>query len=81
MTGRNSSALGIGLDITPLGGVVWLGSRGRFGRRSLVASATRGKSELQRAGCWLTASQGDLQESATENIPPFSRGLRASGTR
>ena len=26
----------------------------------------RGKSELHRAGCWLTASEGDLKESATE---------------
>ena len=28
--------------------------------------ARRGKSELHRAGCWLTASQGDLKDSATE---------------
>jgi hypothetical protein len=26
----------------------------------------RGKSELQRAECWLIASEGDLKESATE---------------
>ena len=30
----------------------------------------RGKSGLQRAGCWLTASRGDSKESATENKPP-----------
>ena len=28
-----------------------------------------GKSELQRAGCWVTPSPGDGKESATENIP------------
>jgi len=26
----------------------------------------RGKSELHRAGCWVTPSEGDLKESATE---------------
>lgn len=26
----------------------------------------RGKSELHRAGCWVTPSRGDLKESATE---------------
>lgn len=26
----------------------------------------RGKSELRRAGCWVTPSEGDLKESATE---------------
>jgi hypothetical protein len=31
---------------------------------------TRGKSELHRAGCWLTASRGDSQDSATESRPP-----------
>src|SRR5687767_7470719 len=41
--------------------------------RPPVASATGGKSELHRAGCWLTASRGDLQESATESTPPISR--------
>ena len=30
----------------------------------------RGKSELRRAGCWITSSEGDLKESATEKIPP-----------
>ena len=32
----------------------------------LTFKVRRGKSELQRAGCWLTASQGDLKDSATE---------------
>ena len=26
----------------------------------------RGKSGLRRAGCWITSSQGDLKDSATE---------------
>jgi len=35
----------------------------------------RGKSEHCRAGCFVTRSPGDRQESATENIPPrFDRG-------
>ena len=45
-----------------------------------------GKSELHRAGCWLTASEGDLKESATENTPPslrihFKNSTGATGTR
>ena len=32
----------------------------------------RGRSGLHRAGCWLTASRGDPQESATENRPPMA---------
>ncbi len=32
---------------------------------------TGGKSELHRAGCWLTASGGDPKDSATENKPPL----------
>ena len=39
-------------------------------RRSLPSG--RGKSELQRAACWLTARRGDATESATENRPPGS---------
>ena len=31
---------------------------------------SRGKSELRRAGCWVTPSGGDPKASATENIPP-----------
>jgi hypothetical protein len=40
----------------------------------------RGRSGLRRAGCWLTASRGDPQESATENKPPMGGGLRAAVT-
>ena len=32
----------------------------------------RGRSGLHRAGCWLTASRGDPQDSATENRPPMA---------
>jgi len=37
-------------------------------RRAIAARlrSRRGKSELHRAGCWITSSQGDLKESATE---------------
>ena len=41
------------------------GGRGAARRR-------RGKSGLHRAGCWLTASRGDPQESATESRPPMA---------
>ena len=27
-----------------------------------------------KEGCWLTASEGNLRESATENIPPKGKG-------
>ena len=30
------------------------------------ALCPRGKSELHRAGCWVTPSEGNLKESATE---------------
>jgi hypothetical protein len=44
------------------GGLRRAGNReGRLSRGGL-----RGKSELHRAGCWLTASGGDPQDSATE---------------
>jgi len=33
-------------------------------------TATRGKSGHRRIWCRLTTGQGDLKESATENIPP-----------
>ena len=50
----------------------------RPGGRSTDRSAgpCRGRSGLRRAGCWLTASRGDPQESATERKPPMA-GLRA----
>src|SRR5690606_10200629 len=37
---------------------------------------TGGKSELHRAGCWLTASRGDSKESATESKPPGTSRVR-----
>ncbi len=37
----------------------------------------RGRSGLRRAGCWLTASRGDPQDSATESRPPMA--LRRTG--
>src|SRR3984885_15008094 len=40
------------------------------------AGSCRGRSGLHRAGCWLTASRGDPQDSATERKPPRA-GLRA----
>ncbi len=40
---------------------------GKLDRQSLVAFvATRGKSGLHRAGCWITSSQRELKDSATE---------------
>ena len=47
---------------------------GRGTNRS--AGPCRGRSGLRRAGCWLTASRGDPQDSATERKPPMA-GLRA----
>ncbi len=38
--------------------------------RMIARRPAGGKSELHRAGCWLTPSLGDEKESATENIPP-----------
>ncbi len=35
-----------------------------------------GKSGLRRAGCWVTPSLGDEQESATESRPPRICGVR-----
>ena len=34
--------------------------------------SVRGTSGLHRAGCWVTPSRGDPQESATENRPPMA---------
>ena len=36
------------------------------------AGPCRGRSGLRRAGCWLTASRGDPQDSATERKPPMA---------
>ena len=46
----------------------------RAGRSPRRRFSRGGKSGLQRAACWLTASGGDPRESATENTPPNSRG-------
>lgn len=37
---------------------------------------TGGKSGQRRVGCWLTARQRELTESAAENIPPMAFGHR-----
>ena len=50
-------------------------ARGReYGARNIVAGdrITGGKSGQRRAGCWLTARQRELTESATENKPPMA---------
>src|SRR2546421_8076892 len=39
-------------------------------RQAIADGNVRGKSELHRARCWLTASEGDLKESATETYRP-----------
>lgn len=42
-------------------------------------SGAGGKSGLHRAGCWVTPSLGDEQESATESKPPSAyRALDAA---
>lgn len=65
-SGRDESPnLGVNLHIT-LG--IWSRANGR--RLSLRAG---GKSGLHRAGCWITSSLGDEQESATESRPPRRR--------
>ncbi len=35
-----------------------------------ASNGAGGKSGLPRAGCWVTPSLGDEQESATESRPP-----------
>ena len=45
----------------------------------LLYEGAGGKSEHHRAGCFVTRSPGDRQESATENIPP--RFLRGKGEK
>ena len=56
----------------------WQVTVSRPGGRGTGRSAgpCRGRSGLHRAGCWLTASRGDPQDSATESKPPMA-GLRA----
>jgi len=41
----------------------------RYG--SFITAISGGKSGLQRAGCWIISSQGNLKESATENRLPW----------
>ena len=48
-------------------------------RRLLQDGAAGGKSELHRAGCWLTASRREPKDSATENRPPRDAGDGATG--
>ena len=40
------------------------------GVRDLPSLDAGGKSELRRAGCFVTRSRGDAKESATERKPP-----------
>jgi len=42
----------------------------RGGKAIAGANSAGGKSELRRAGCRVTPGEGNLKESATENIPP-----------
>ena len=48
-------------------------SRLGLSEESCPTGSGRGRSGLHRAGCWLTASRGDPQDSATENRPPMAR--------
>jgi len=43
-----------------------------------ISFVAGGKSGLHRAGCWVTPSLGDEEESATESKPPpaLARGVR-----
>ena len=50
------------------------GESAGWSRRGRFPALRRGRSGLHRAGCWLTASRGDPQESATENRPPMASG-------
>ena len=42
----------------------------------VAESYHRGKSELHRAGCWVTPRRGDPTESATETYRPALSGVR-----
>src|SRR6266511_3066621 len=57
----------------------WQNDVGESDGRSRSRSRDRGKSGLRRAGCWLTASRGDPQESATESRPPPATRRRQGG--
>jgi len=56
------------------------GGRARGGAKapSRCELPAGGKSELKRARWWLTATEGDLRESATEKTPPMAAGLAGS---
>lgn len=43
------------------------------GVRDLPSLDAGGKSELRRAGCFVTRSRGDAKESATERKPPDNK--------
>ena len=49
-------------------GVRWLTPSRPLWRSGWLSAG--GKSELRRARCRVTPGEGDLEESATENIPP-----------
>ena len=53
-------------------------ARSRADDRWSRFSVAGGKSGLHRAGCWVTPSLGDEEESATESKPPpaLARGVR-----
>ena len=46
------------------------------GRMVAVFFEYRGKSGLQKTECQITSGEGDLRESATENIPPAFKLVR-----
>ena len=52
--------------------VVTVSRPGGRGSGPLRRGPCRGRSGLHRAGCWLTASRGDPQDSATESRPPMA---------
>ena len=49
------------------------------GRRFHVG--TGGKSELRRAGCWVTPSGGNSKDSATESKPPAASAGKGETVR
>jgi len=57
--------------------VIRLGVWSRANDRWFRGSGTGGKSGLHRAGCWVTPSLGDEEDSATESKPP--RLVRGKG--
>ena len=45
----------------------------------LLVVITRGKSGLQRVEWWITSTEGDLRESATESKPPLKVRVKRCG--